>query len=223
MKRSLSAPCLAEADNEVKKIKSAAETLQPNGREYLQLALAKVLELQRQIKDDSYITDNTSDLGESDSEEDLMKEVLTKVFKDLPGSSSTVDSVINRAIRPEPAQLEVVRGKSIQLSGYDMCRRVAVDFMRNVVKYTPRNREDAEKFHVGKYSRVATKMANRRTGLLVEQNAQNVNLRQMDANSQDIQRENLSTEYEVRIRMLKGLDLHLAVKQRDYTARLMRQ
>lgn len=36
---------------------------EPNAKEYLQLALARVLELQREIKDGTYATDHTSDLG----------------------------------------------------------------------------------------------------------------------------------------------------------------
>lgn len=36
---------------------------EPNAREYLQLALARVLELQREIKEGTYTTDHTSDLG----------------------------------------------------------------------------------------------------------------------------------------------------------------
>lgn len=36
---------------------------EPNAKEYLQLALARILELQREIKDGTYATDHTSDLG----------------------------------------------------------------------------------------------------------------------------------------------------------------
>ncbi|XP_034947676.1 uncharacterized protein [Chelonus insularis] len=188
MKRSCSAPSLTNKEK-VKKVKE-----EPNSREYLQLALAKVLELQRAVRDDSYFDNNTSDLEESDTEEEVMKKVLTKVFKDLPGSSSTITSAISRAIHPTPREYSRIRAKSIQLSGYDTCRKVAVDFMKNIVKYTPKyekstseNEEIIQEIH----------HTNKRRGTV-------------------------STEYELRSRMLKSLDLHLAAKQRDYTLKLMR-
>ncbi|XP_050600139.1 uncharacterized protein LOC126928504 [Bombus affinis] len=60
MKRYSSAPCLADGNNDSKKAKPMKE---PNAREYLQLALARILELQREIKEGTYTTDYTSDLG----------------------------------------------------------------------------------------------------------------------------------------------------------------
>ncbi|XP_046752929.1 uncharacterized protein LOC124416101 isoform X3 [Diprion similis] len=284
MKRSLSAPCLAEsrAGNGIKKSKEESAR-EPTGREYLQLALARVLELQRQVKEETYTTDSTSDLGESDSDEDVMKEVLMKVFKDLPGSSSSVASIINRATRPQPPELRQIRDKRVQLSGYDTCRRVALDFMNTVVKNTPITEGDYERFETGMFSMTEGKTAGRKTGLTDNRGGQSTgnwrggnsgingrfshiqnpkcckqststsirrHERNVDKTSQNngssqtyqqgfpnstrsllnlsLQRETdnesvLSRDYQIRVRMLKGLDLHLANRQRDFTARLMRQ
>ncbi|KAK0175727.1 hypothetical protein PV327_009455 [Microctonus hyperodae] len=193
------APCLGDEDDN-KRIKYL-EPSTPNTREYLQLALAKVMELQRAVKDDTYISDNTSDLGDSDTDEDLMREVLTKVFKDLPGSSSSVSSIIERATRPTPRELERIRAKSIQLSGYDTCRQVTLDFMKNVVKHTPKSDNNTS--------------LNNQQAIQIQGNNELLN-------NKNRRRETMSTDYEIRMRMLKSLDLHLAVKQRDYTLKLMR-
>ncbi|XP_063985158.1 uncharacterized protein LOC135166633 [Diachasmimorpha longicaudata] len=186
MKRSNSAPCLVEAERQNKKIKTTDDRMGPNTREYLQLALARVLELQRAVKDDTYFADNTSDIGDCDNDEDLMRDVLTRVFKDLPGSSASVPSLIERATRRSPPELNKIREKSIQLSGYDTCRQVALDFMKTAVKTAPRPAD---------------------------------RVRRIDRTRR---RDTLSSEYEIRSRMLRGLDLHLAIKQRDYTYKLMK-
>ncbi|XP_031845830.1 uncharacterized protein LOC116432722 [Nomia melanderi] len=208
MKRYSSAPCLADENSETKKLKTIEE---PSAREYLQLALARVLELQRKIKEGTYTTDNTSDLGESSSEEDLTKEVLRKVFQNLPGTPNSVDRIINRSSRNP--QLDAIHGKRIQLMGYDTCRRAAVEFMKNAVRETRRDASPAmiqpnhSDFHLATYSRNEPRLAQCRTGLLRSS-------RRRDAGS--------SYDREIRDRMLKSLDLHLATKQRDYTTRLMR-
>ncbi|XP_015110847.1 uncharacterized protein LOC107037042 [Diachasma alloeum] len=188
MKRSNSAPCLTEAEVQKKRLKTSDEQMGPNTREYLQLALARVLELQRAVKDNTYFAENSSDIGDSDSDEDLMRDVLTRVFKDLPGSSASVPSIIERATRRNPPELNKVRGKSIQLSGYDACRKVALNFMKAAVKAVPQvdDRRD---------------------------------IRRIDRTRR---RDTLSSEYEIRSRMLRGLDLHLAIKQRDYSYKLMK-
>lgn len=231
-----------------------------------------------------------------------MKEVLIKVFKDLPGSSPAVTSIINRATRSQPPQIDLIRDKRVQLSGYDTCRRVALEFMNTVVKNTPLTERDFGRFEMGTYSKVETRMAEHKTGLTdrrgensktssstnpvkvvprnymasgqvlpyggivqfaklqnslnnsnriqrckvrnslsADENADNINRgiaesSQSNGNERNYSherrslinlpqagREPLSRDYEIRIRMLKGLDLHLATKQRDFTARLMRQ
>ncbi|KAG8039499.1 hypothetical protein G9C98_008142 [Cotesia typhae] len=195
MKRSCSAPCLVE-EEKTKKMKidnQNSEAQEPNTREYLQLALNRIIEMQRSVNNEEF-DDTTSELGDDDTDENVMREVLTKVFKDLPGSSKSVTSIIERATKPLPAEYNRVRAKSIQLSGYDTCRRVAVDFMQNVVKQTP------------KYS--------------ITDN--NVIINDFSRQNGGGRCEMLTNEYELRNRMLTGLDLHLAVKQRDYTMRLMR-
>lgn len=73
-------------------------------------------------------------IGESDSDDDtndIMTEVLTKVFKDLPGSSKAVTTIIDSTSKPSQAQLKAIRSKSIQLSGFETCRKVAADFVKN--------------------------------------------------------------------------------------------
>ncbi|KAG7206709.1 hypothetical protein KM043_000382 [Ampulex compressa] len=212
MKRYSSAPCLAEEGGEAKRIKSVEVFREPNAREYLQLALARVLELQREIKEGTYVTqtDSTSDLGESGSDEDLTKEVLSKVFENLPGTPSTVGAIIDKAARPGNPRIDSIRGKRIQLLGYDTCRRTAVEFMRNVVRESSSRGINGNQpgFRFGTYSRDEPKIALRRTGLLRE-----------DRRNGGF---NASYDHGIRSRMLKSLDLHLAVKQRDYTMKLMR-
>ncbi|XP_076242326.1 uncharacterized protein LOC143184172 [Calliopsis andreniformis] len=205
MKRCSSAPCLANENNDNKKMKSIEE---PNAREYLQLALARVLELQREIKEGTYTTKLFS--GESSSEEDLSKEVLRKVFENLPGTPDSVGTIINRISRSKNSQLDAIHGKKIQLLGYDTCRRSAIEFMKNVVRETKRDvplKTPQSGFRLGTYSRKEPQVAHRRTGLLK-------NSRKND--------DNFSYDKEIRDRMLKSLDLHLAKKQKDYTAKLMR-
>nr|XP_033334005.1 uncharacterized protein LOC117224897 [Megalopta genalis] len=210
MKRYSSAPCLADGNGDTKKLKTAEE---PNAREYLQLALARVLELQREIKEGTYTTENTSDLGESSSDEDLTTEVLRKVFQNLPGTPNSVDRLLDRSAKPRNAQLDAIHGKRIQLLGYDTCRRAAVEYMKNAVRET---RKESSKtnppsnhpgFRLATYSRNEPRIAQCRTGLL---------------RSSHKREAGCSYDQEIRDRMLKSLDLHLASKQRDYTAKLMR-
>ncbi|XP_012142841.2 uncharacterized protein LOC105662727 [Megachile rotundata] len=205
MKRYSSAPCLADDTGDHKKAKTLEE---PNAREYLQLALARVLELQREIKEGTYTTDHTSDLGESSSEEDLTKEVLRKVFEDLPGTPESVQNIIDKVAKPRNSQLDAIYGKRIQLLGYDTCRRAAVDFMKHAVRETGRDMPaNYPGFRLGTYSRNEPRIAHRRTGLL------------RGAHKKET---GSSYDQEIRDRMLRSLDLHLANKQRDYTAKLMR-
>ncbi|XP_076285624.1 uncharacterized protein LOC143211659 [Lasioglossum baleicum] len=208
MKRYSSAPCLADGNGDAKKFKTVEE---PNAREYLQLALARVLELQREIKEGTYTTENTSDLGESSSEEDLTSEVLRKVFQNLPGTPNSVERLLERSSRPRNAQLEAIHGKRIQLLGYDTCRRTAVEFMKSAVRETKRESSKTNPsanhpgFRLATYSRNEPRLAQCRTGLL-----------------RSSHKRDGGYDQEIRERMLKSLDLHLATKQRDYTAKLMR-
>lgn len=152
------------------------------------------------------------DIGDSDNEEEVFKEVVIKVFKDLPGTSKSVNSMIENAIKARHPELDAIQSKSIQLSGYDTCRRVAVDFMKNVVKYTPKIENNTRSFHRAIYSDVKTVNYKREF-------IENRNSNQFITNQRQ---ETISSDYEIKSRMLKSLDLHLAIKQRDYTARLMR-
>lgn len=174
------------------------------------MALARVLELQREIKEGTYVTDHTSDLGESSSEEDLTKEVLRKVFENLPGTPDSVGTIIDRASKPRISQLEAIHGKKIQLLGYDTCRKTAVEFMKSTVRETMKNAlsktmHSNHTFRLGTYSRNEPRMAHRKTGLL----------------KNSPRKEDCSYDQEIRDRMLRSLDLHLANKQREYTAKCM--
>nr|XP_033182821.1 uncharacterized protein LOC117153170 [Bombus vancouverensis nearcticus] len=205
MKRYSSAPCLADRNNDSKKAKPMKE---PNAKEYLQLALARILELQREIKDGTYTTDYTSDLGESSSEEDLTNEILRKVFENLPGTPDSVETIMNRVTNSKlnKPQLDAIHGKRIQLLGYDTCRRATVGFMKNVLRETKwdvnskSSQSNYSGFRLGIYSRNEPRVAHCRTGLW---------------------KSTSSHDQEIQDRMLRSLDLHLASKQRDYTAKLM--
>ncbi|OXU29725.1 hypothetical protein TSAR_016157, partial [Trichomalopsis sarcophagae] len=139
MKRSSSSSNSGRDGNasRAKRTKSNEENSVPSTREYLQLALARIVELQRQIDEGIYVTDETSDLGDSDSDDDIMTEVLTKVFKDLPGSSKAVTTIIDSTSKPSAAQLKAIRNKRIQLSGFEVCRKVAVNFVKNADQFEP--------------------------------------------------------------------------------------
>lgn len=138
-----------------------------------------------------------------------MKEVLTKVFKDLPGSSNAVTAIIDSTSKPSAAQLAAVRGKSIQLSGFEVCRKVAVNFVKSptdevqVAIYTENSQTRVSILYESKLWKHFVCFAQRRWN--------------------DDDGGGGPTEFEARKRMSAGLDLHLAAKQRDYTARLMRE
>lgn len=63
-----------------------------------------------------------------------MKEVLTKVFKDIPDTSKTVANIIDSTSKPTPAQLRAIRNKRYQLSGFEVCRKIATRFVKNIVR-----------------------------------------------------------------------------------------
>lgn len=201
---------MADGNGDAKKSKTVEE---PNASEYLQLALDRVLELQREIKEGTYTTENTSDLGESSSEEDLTSEVLRKVFQNLPGTPNSMKRLLERSSTPRNAQLAAIEEKRVQLLGYDTCRRAAVEFMRSAVRETKKesSKTNPSANHLGfglaTYSRNESRLAQCKTGLLKSSQKKDI-IRRYDQ--------------EIRERMLMSLDLHLAVKQRDYTVNLMR-
>jgi len=139
----------------------------------------------------------------SGSEEDLTKEILTKVFQDLPGTPSSLARIIDRETRWRNHRMDVIHSKKIQLLGFDTCRKMALEFMRTIMRES-RNRS---------FSLNTVEL----------DDFQNESLR----NSKDrIQANDFCTREsnapEIRARMLKSLDLHLAAKQRDYTSKLMK-
>ncbi|EZA57359.1 Neuromedin-B receptor [Ooceraea biroi] len=204
------APCLEDGGDGVKRVKGIERDVGPNTKEYLELALTRVLELQREIKEDTYIaeTDNgSSDLDASGSEEDLTKEILAKVFQDLPGASSSIAKIMDNETRWETHRMNVIHSKRIQLLGFDTCRRMALDFMKNIVRES-RNRSASLDTVEPEYLDLPFQ--------------RNEPLPSADENlASDLRKRETNAE-ETRARMLKSLDLHLATKQRDYTAKLMR-
>ena len=127
-----------------------------------------------------------------------MRNVLTKVFRDLPGTSNEkVSQIIERGTHSRHnAEMESNRAKSIQLSGYDTCRRIALDFMKKSAKAEKPHRlpdlpGNSRRRTIGNFDRAAWNGTS-------------------------------NSNYDLRMRMLSSLDLHLAHKQRDYTVRLMR-
>ncbi|XP_071647120.1 neuromedin-B receptor-like [Temnothorax longispinosus] len=204
MKRYSSAPCLEDVGNDVKRTKGMKEYTDPNTREYLQLALARVLELQREIREGAYIaeTDN-GDQDASGSDEDLTKEILSKVFQDLPGTPNSLAKIIDRETRCRNHRMDAVHSKRIQLLGFDTCRRMALEFMKTIMQES-RNKSSS-------LNTIGLDNLQRNEPLHSEGRILASDFHKRESNAQ-----------EIRARMLKSLDLHLAAKQRDYTSKLMR-
>ncbi|XP_018054285.1 PREDICTED: neuropeptide CCHamide-1 receptor-like [Atta colombica] len=218
MKRYSSAPCLEDVGNDSKRIKNTEQYADPNTREYLQLALARVLELQREIREGTYIAEiDGSDLSNaklfplfsnfllnaSGSEEDLTKEILTKVFHDLPGTPSSLAKIIDRETRWKNHRIDAIRSKRIQLLGFDTCRRMALEFMRTII-WESRNKSCSL------------------NTIELDNFSQNESLHLKDEILVNDFHKRESNTHEIQTRMLKSLDLHLAAKQRDYTSKLMK-
>ncbi|XP_071569422.1 uncharacterized protein [Temnothorax nylanderi] len=204
MKRYSSAPCLEDVGNDVKRTKGIKEYTDPNTREYLQLALARVLELQREIREGAYIaeTDN-GDQDASGSDEDLTKEILSKVFQDLPGTPNSLAKIIDRETRWRNHRMDAVHSKRIQLLGFDTCRRMALEFMKTIMQES-RNKSSS-------LNTIGLDNLQRNEPLHSEGKILASDFHKRESNAQ-----------EIRARMLRSLDLHLAAKQRDYTSKLMR-
>lgn len=147
--------------------------------------------------------------GASGSEEDLTKEILVKVFQDLPGASSSITKIIDNERRWDTHRMDAIHSKRIQLLGFDTCRRMALDFMKSIVRDS-RNRSAS----------LDTADASVHLDAPFRQNGSLPPADAMLARRDVRKRENKAEE--TRMRMLKSLDLHLAAKQRDYTAKLMR-
>ncbi|KAG5331049.1 CCH2R protein, partial [Acromyrmex charruanus] len=223
MKRYSSAPCLEDVGNDSKRIKNTEQYADPNTREYLQLALARVLELQREIKEGTYVAeiDDGSDLSNaklftffqalrnsinfyaSGSEEDLTKEILTKVFHDLPGTPSSLAKIIDRGTRWKNHRIDAIHSKRIQLLGFDTCRRMALEFMRTIIRESRNKSCSLNTIELDNFSQ--NESLHLKDGILVN------DFRKRESNTHEIQ-----------ARMLKSLDLHLVAKQRDYTSKLMK-
>ncbi|XP_072755870.1 uncharacterized protein [Anoplolepis gracilipes] len=205
MKRCSSAPCLEDVESDVKKTKGITQYTDPNTKEYLQLALARVLELQRKINEGTYIAeiDNAdSDLDISGNEEDLMKEIFAKVFQDLPGTPSSIDKIIDGGTHWRDPRADAIHSKRIQLLGFDTCRRMALEFMKTIVRES-RNRSPSLNTAKSDDLTFQQNESYSRDRIVAS------DLRKRESNA------------ETRARMLRSLDLHLAAKQRDYTAKLM--
>ncbi|KAL6435113.1 hypothetical protein ACFW04_005307 [Cataglyphis niger] len=204
MKRCSSAPCLEDVGSDAKKTKGITQHTNPNTKEYLQLALARVLELQRKINEGTYIAE--IDNGGSDldgSEEDLMKEIFAKVFQDLPGTPSSIAKIIDGGTHWRNPRTDAIHSKRIQLLGFDTCRRMALEFMKTIVRESRNRSPSLDTAKAGDLTFQQNKSLYSRDEILAN------DLCKRESNA------------ETRARMLRSLDLHLAAKQRDYTAKLM--
>lgn len=103
--------------------------------------------------------------------------------------------------------MDAIRSKRIQLLGFDTCRRMTLDFMKTIVSESRNRCSSLETAGVDPFDLplLRNELLRSRNGILAS------DLRKRESNAQ-----------EIRTRMLRSLDLHLAAKQRDYTAKLMR-
>lgn len=101
--------------------------------------------------------------------------------------------------------MDAIRNKRIQLLGFDTCRRMTLEFMKTTARET---RDRSSSLKVGHYDLPVPRneLLYSRNGILAS----------------DLREPNAIDAQEIRTRMLRSLDLHLAAKQRDYTAKLMR-
>ncbi|KYN04928.1 Neuromedin-B receptor [Cyphomyrmex costatus] len=201
------APCLEDVGNDSKRMKNTDQYADPNTREYLQLALARVLELQREIREGTYVAeiDDGSDLNASGSEEDLTKEILTKVFHDLPGTPNSLGKIIDKGTHWKNHRMDAIHSKRIQLLGFDTCRRMALEFMRTVIRESRNKSSSLNTIELDNFSQNESLYL--KDGILA---------------NDFHKRESSTRAHEIQARMLKSLDLHLAAKQRDYTSKLMK-
>jgi hypothetical protein len=122
------------------------------------------------------------------------------VFQDLPEASNSLAKMIeNKEWRSQ--RMDAIHGKRIQLLGFDTCRRMALEFMKSVARES-RGKSASPDAALEHLDLPLRPLAN---GIFAGDR------RRREANAQ-----------ETRARMLRSLDLHLAAKQRDYTAKLMR-
>lgn len=103
--------------------------------------------------------------------------------------------------------MDAVRNKRIQLLGFDTCRRMTLEFMKTIVRES-RNRSPSLETAELDLPLPRNEPLHPRNGILSS------DLRKRESSAINAQ--------EIRMRMLRSLDLHLAAKQRDYTAKLMR-
>lgn len=139
----------------------------------------------------------------SGSEEDLTKEILTKVFHDLPGTPSSLAKIIDGGTRWKNHRIDAIHSKRIQLLGFDTCRRMALEFMRTIMRESRNKSCSLNTIELDNFS-------------------QNESLHLKDGILANDFRKRESNTHEIQARMLKSLDLHLAAKQRDYTSKLMK-
>jgi len=97
--------------------------------------------------------------------------------------------------------MDAVHSKKIQLLGFDTCRRTALEFMKTIMQES-RNKSSLNTIELD---------FQRNESLHLEDGILANDFRKRESNAQ-----------EIRMRMLRSLDLHLATKQRDYTSKLMR-
>lgn len=97
--------------------------------------------------------------------------------------------------------MDAVHSKRIQLLGFDTCRRMALEFMKTVMRESRNKSSSLNTVELNDFQRNES----------LEHRSLASDFHKQESNAQ-----------EIRVRMLRSLDLHLAAKQRDYTSKLMR-
>lgn len=131
-----------------------------------------------------------------------MKEIIAKVFQDLPGTSSSIAKIIDGGPYRRNPRTDAIYSKRVQLLGFDTCRRMALEFMKSIARESRNSSASLDTAEPDDLTFQQNESYSR-DGILPN------DLRKRESNA------------ETRARMLRSLDLHLASKQRDYTAKLM--
>lgn len=125
------------------------------------------------------------------------------MFQDLPGTPNSLAKITDKETRWKNHHMDAIHSKRIQLLGFDTCRRMALEFMKTIMRDSRNRSFSLNTVELDNLPR--TELLHSKAGILAN----------------DFRKRETSTQ-EIQARMLRSLDLHLATKQRDYTSKLMR-